>query len=121
MVKMNGHDKASSVVGHDFRDGCGASGVCRFVPAVLRPGGRRHTPEALEAWIAAHEVRWRVAATCAECGEELVAEEVVAHRLGHVPEGVRSLARDLTALPIGDRLAFLGLFDRKSGKLSGAE
>jgi hypothetical protein len=71
-------------------------------------------------WVAENNKRWAIVGQCMECGRDLVAEEVVPHRLNHVPDRLRSLARDVAALPIETRLELFGLFTR-SGKLKDAE
>ena len=100
---------AGTLKGHDFSDACGGA-ACAFMPAALRPGGRAHSPERVAAWAEEMAARWSFVETCEACGRELVAEEAAAHRLAHVPEPIRSLARDLAALPRDQRTALLGLF-----------
>ena len=48
--------------------------------------------ERLEKYVAAHNERWAVVATCETCNEPLIAEEVVQHSINHLTSGARALA-----------------------------
>lgn len=59
------------------------------------PASTDHT----DAWRSAYIERFTVAKTCPACNEPLIAEEVAAHSLIHVSDGVRPIAaayHDLT-------------------------
>lgn len=110
---MMAHLDDGSPKGHDFGDDCSGAGYCKFSPVVMRPGQRRHTPELYQAWVDAQTERWKIVATCTRCRPHrpLVAEEVETHRLNHVPEAIRSIARDLARLDPAQRRDVLDLFD----------
>lgn len=109
-------------IGLRGKDGAAVEFLARF------PGAddTREAAEKIRARLgderfAAYAARFRVVGVCRECGRELVAEEVVPHRLNHVPESIRGLARDVAALPPEKRLELFALFNRRTGKLEGAE
>lgn len=122
----NPHTPPESPKGHDFADDCGGNGWCRFMPAAIRPAGadgrragHRHSLEAVAAWVEEQQARWKIVETCTRCKPErpLVAEEVQAHALNHAPDHLRSLARDIAALPDADRRDLLEMFRRPSSAM----
>lgn len=47
--------------------------------------------------------RYKVVETCGTCTEPLIAEEVLAHKMAHVPSRSRAFVRTIMALPVDIR------------------
>lgn len=67
--------------------------------------------------IDAFNTRWAIVGNCAICGNDLIQEELEAHRLNHVPARARSVARALAELSPEDRTEVLGIFDFETAEL----
>ena len=50
-------------------------------------------------WVLAHNDRWRVVAVCPHCEEDLIQEELTAHRHKHLNARARVVARMFDDLP----------------------
>jgi hypothetical protein len=74
-----------------------------------------------QAWWDAHVARWRVVAVCSTCGEDLILEELVAHRLNHVEDALRPLSRLVARQPRDQRLKLMALYCDTCGALRGSE
>ena len=99
-----------SLKGRDFND-------LELQPRSIREGD----PNERKAWIYEQNERWKIVDECDQCGRPLVAEEVVSHRMNHVPELLRPLARDMVRLTPEQRVELMRLFSSRTGKLAGAE
>lgn len=82
---------------------------------------RALTPVKRQAWWTEYVERWRVIGTCQFCGEDLIQEELAAHRLKHVEDALRPLARLVARQPREQRLKLMHLYCRTCGALLGAE
>lgn len=82
---------------------------------------RRMTPDQKQAWWKAYVERWQVVAICDVCGEGMVQEELIAHRLNHAPDALRALARIMAARSPAERLTVMEMFCNKCGVLKKAE
>lgn len=100
-----------SLKGHEFTPDS------PLVPQSIKDG----PPDQLTIYLADETERWRVVRTCDICGEVLVREELEPHRLAHVPDDLRGIARDLASLTSAQRLVVIGLFDTSTGDLLGTE
>lgn len=72
-------------------------------------------PESLPGWMASFDdarkareaetltERYRVLEDCKECSRPLIAEEVLAHKMNHLPDRVRSLVRTVMAADVDVR------------------
>jgi hypothetical protein len=88
-----------------------------LVPQSIKDGGL----DALEAHLAAENERWRIVQECSFCGEGLIAEERVGHRMVHVTDQLRGIARDLALLTPEQRIEVFEVFDAGTGKILGFE
>lgn len=68
---------------------------------------RRKGMEEQKRWAARETERYTVVELCKTCGRALIAEEVLAHRLNHVPTHLRPLARMIADLNAEDRAELL--------------
>ena len=51
--------------------------------------------------------RYKIVETCDVCHEPLIAEELLAHKMNHVPSKIRAMVRTVMALEPSDRKAVL--------------
>lgn len=65
---------------------------------VTRNGQRVYSKERIEQEAIALTNRYEIVETCKECGELLIAEEILAHKMNHVPSTIRHLVRTLMAV-----------------------
>lgn len=91
-MKLNGVD--GSMKGHVFDPAKPGS-----MPTYMR----KKPMDEQRAWATKETERYAVAEMCKACGEALIAMEVLAHRLNHVPSHLRPLARMIAGLNAEDR------------------
>ena len=82
---------------------------------------RRMSPEKRREWWKEYVERWQIVATCTYCGEGMVQEELVAHRLNHTPDALRPVSRILAGKTPAERLLVLQMFCSECGALESAE
>lgn len=90
---LNGPE--GSLKGHTF-DVNKPESLPRYLRALNNPNEQLRQAMALND-------RYRIVDTCNECGHVLIAEEVAAHRMDHVPSKLRAFVRTLMAVPEEDR------------------
>lgn len=72
-----------------------------IAPRSVRTG----TDAARASYAATHNERYRTVATCQDCAEELIAEELIGHLRAHVPDNLRPLFTMIAQLDPADRTA----------------
>lgn len=72
----------------------GHSFVAEDAPVSIRQGD----PAALEAWCAENTARYAIVHHCPHCGEPVVAEEIIGHRLIHTTDNARAVIRSVLAM-----------------------
>jgi len=70
---------------------------------------RRLSLEQQQDWVAEFNTRWAIVDTCETCKGPLIADELISHRMKHVPDAYRPVLRMLFDFPPDQRAAIMAL------------